>query len=333
MGGMEQALVEQAGLKIELIPAEGLRGKNPLAALKSLRAMRQGRAAARQLIRQFQPDVLFVTGGYVCVPVMLAASKANVPSLIYLPDIEPGLAIKFLARYARRVAVTAPQSRRFFAPGQAVVTGYPVRPELVAGAASPAARQQARRQLNLADDLPLLLVFGGSRGARSINQAVTAALEPLLAQCQLLHITGTLDAEWVQARRSKLPPAQQARYHVHAYLHQHMTLALLAANLVIARAGASVMGEFPMAGLPAILAPYPYAGAHQALNAAYLASNGAAVVITDADLPEKLAGTALALLADPARLQAMQTASAALAQPDAAAQLAQQILEVQTYAN
>ncbi|GAB4450284.1 MAG: UDP-N-acetylglucosamine--N-acetylmuramyl-(pentapeptide) pyrophosphoryl-undecaprenol N-acetylglucosamine transferase [Anaerolineae bacterium] len=333
VGGMEQGLVEQAGLKIELIPAEGLRGKNPLAALKSLQAMRRGRAAARRLIGQYRPDVLFVTGGYVCVPVTLAAGKAGVPVLIYLPDIEPGLAIKFLARYARRVAVTAEQSCRFFAPGQAVVTGYPVRPELTAGAANPAARAEARRRLKLADDLPLLLVFGGSRGARSINQAVTGALEPLLAQCQLLHITGTLDADWVQARRGQLPPDLQARYHVAAYLHREMTLALLAANLVIARAGASVMGEFPAVGLPAILVPYPYAGAHQALNAAYLADHGAAVIIDDADLTGTLPDTALDLLANKPRLRAMQAASAALARPDAAAQLAQQILEVQTYAN
>lgn len=333
LGGMEQALVEQAGLKIELIPAEALRGKNPLAVLKGLQAMRQGRNVALKLIKQFRPDVLFVTGGYVCAPVTLAASKANVPVLIYLPDIEPGLAIKFLARYARRVAVTAPDSVRFFKPGQAVVTGYPVRPELVADATNPAAGAQARRQLNLVDDLPVLLVFGGSRGARSINQAVNAALESLLAQCQLVHITGTLDADWVQARRNELPPALQARYHVYAYLHQEMTSALLAANLVIARAGASVMGEFPMAGLPAILVPYPYAGAHQTLNAAYLADNGAAVIVDDADLNEKLKDTVLDLLANHSKLQKMQTTSAALAQPDASARLAQLILEVRTYAN
>ena len=333
LGGMEQALVERAGLKIELIPAAGLRGKNPAAALKSLWALRQGRHAAGRLIEKYRPDVLFVTGGYVCVPVTLAASRTNVPTLIYLPDIEPGLAIKFLARYAHRVAVTAAESRQFFAPGQAVVTGYPVRAELVAGAGSPTAKIAAKQHFNLRDELPVLLVFGGSRGARSINQAVTGALSALLEQCQIVHITGQLDFEWVQECRAKLSPTLQGRYQAHAYLHQKMAMALLAADVVIARAGASIMGEFPAVGLPAILVPYPHAGTHQALNAEYLAKYGAAIVIDDAELNSKLEATVLKLLLDDATLQDMRAASLKLARPDAAGRLAQQILEVQTYAN
>lgn len=329
---MEQALVERAGLPIELISAVGVRGKNPIAAAKSLWTMRRGYGESAALLRQFQPEVLFVTGGYVCVPVTLAARRAGVPVLIYLPDVEPGLAIKFLARFASRVAVTTPDSQRFFKAGQTAVTGYPVRPDLAAGGPSPEAKTAARRELGLAGEGPVLLVFGGSRGAHSLNEAIAGQVERYLPLCRIVHITGTLDSEWVQARRAALSPELQARYYVWPYLHEQMPAALLAADLVVSRAGASVMGEFPAAGLPAILVPYPYAGAHQILNANYLAQNGAGVIINDADLAAKLAPTVLEILGGEHKLSAMSRASQALAKPDAADRLAQQIVEVGTYA-
>ena len=334
IGGMEEALVQRAGLPFEAIPAGGLRGKNPLTIIKNLISLGQGYRRSRQLIRQFQPDVLFMTGGYVGVPVTLAARRAGVPVVIYLPDIEPGLAIKFLARFADRVAVTAVEAQQYFKPGLTVVTGYPVRADLTAAASRPdRARQDARRRLGLSDDLPVLLVFGGSRGARSINRAVTAHLVEHLRQAQVLHITGSLDAAWVQICRQELPPTLQARYQVWPYLHEQMVSALLAADLVISRAGASVLGEFPAAGLPTILVPYPYAGAHQKVNAEYLAQNGAAIIIEDANLQIQLKETVQQLWANPQKLQAMRAAGQKLAQPQAAARLAQVVVEVGTNGN
>ena len=174
----------------------------------------------------------------------------------------------------------------------------------------------------------MLMVFGGSRGAHSINQVVTGHLADFLPLCQIVHVTGTLDEAWVLARRAELSPEWQTRYHVSAYLHEDMITALLAADLVISRAGASVLGEFPAAGLAAILVPYPYAGAHQNLNADYLAQHGAAVVVKDAELSQKLKETMLTLLTDQKKLQAMSQASAGLAQPEASIRLAQAIMEV-----
>lgn len=323
---MEQTLVERAGLTCESIAAGGLRGKNPLAALIGLWKLGQGYKQSRQIMRRFRPEAVFVTGGYVCVPVTLAAWQAGVPVIIYLPDIEPGLAIKFLARFARRVAVTALEAQQFFKPGLTVVTGYPVRDEFFSFSG-----EEFRRQLGLTDDRPVLMVFGGSRGARSINKAVMQSLEAWLPLCQIIHVTGTLDEAPVRARRAGLPPELQAHYHVFAYLHEQMVTALLAADLVISRAGASVLGEFPAASLPAILVPYPYAGAHQWRNANYLVQHRAAVAIDDADLDKSLQDIVIDLFTNQAKLSAMRQACQKLAQPEAALRLAQAILEVKPY--
>lgn len=335
VGGLEQPLIERAGLEFEPIAATGLRGKNPVAVLKSLWTAGQGYRQSRQIIRNFQPDALFVTGGYVSVPATLAARRSRVPIIIYLPDIEPGLAIKFLAYFADRIAVTVPEARQFFRSDLTVVTGYPVRAELFSAFADEGESRQmaARRHLGLNLDLPTLLVFGGSRGARSLNQALTADLEAYLEVGQIVHVSGILDEARVLARRAELPPDLQARYRVSAYLHDEMIAALLAADLVVSRAGASVLGEFPAAGLPAILVPYPYAGAHQRLNADYLARHQAAIVIEDAELKLRLKETILDLMTNREKLQAMGHASQRLAKPRAAAQLAREILEVASHGN
>lgn len=333
---MEQALVERAGLTFEPISALGLRGKNPITAAGGLWALSQGYRQSHQIIRRFQPEVLFVTGGYVCVPVTLAAWQTKLPIIIYLPDLEPGLAIKFLARFASRVTVTAPEVQRFFKPGLAVVTGYPVRRELFLPVDKQAKQERkalARRHLELSDDMPVLLVYGGSQGARSINQAITNQIEAYLEVCQVVHVTGMLDQAWVQARRDKLPEALQARYHVSAYLHDEMVAALQAADLVISRAGASVLGEFPAAGLAAILVPYPYAGAHQTLNANYLTRHQAAIMLHDADLNQLLKETTISLITNKEKLHAMSQACQRLAKPEAATHLVQEILGVRKYAN
>jgi UDP-N-acetylglucosamine--N-acetylmuramyl-(pentapeptide) pyrophosphoryl-undecaprenol N-acetylglucosamine transferase len=315
-GGVEEELVTRADIHFEGISAAGVRGKGALAMLAGLWTLSRGFRQARRLIKTFQPDVLLVTGGYVCVPVTLAARLAGVPIVIYLPDMRPGLAIKFLARVADRVAVTAPPVAGYFRSGQAVVTGYPVRRELFEGSQAEA---RTRLGLNAGDNgLPVLLVFGGSQGAHSINRAVSENIEALLEVAQVVHVSGLRDAEWTQAHRSSLPPSQQARYHCYAYLHEEMVDALLAADVVVSRAGASALGEFPAAGLPAVLVPYPYAGAHQWDNARYLVEAGAALAIADADLGTDLVPAVLNLLAHGQRRAAMRRAARALARPDAA---------------
>jgi UDP-N-acetylglucosamine--N-acetylmuramyl-(pentapeptide) pyrophosphoryl-undecaprenol N-acetylglucosamine transferase len=186
-------------------------------------------------------------------------------------------------------------------------------------------RSTARAAFRLEAGLPAVLVFGGSRGARSINQALVAALPDLLPRCQVIHVSGTLDWDAVSEAAGALADPLRARYHPYPYMHEEMIQALAAADLVVARAGASTLGEFPAAGVPSILVPYPYAGQHQDANAAYLAERGAALVIPDRDIANRLAATVLQLLTDAGRLAAMASAAAKLARPDAANAIAREL--------
>lgn len=239
--------------------------------------------------------------------------------LIYLPDVEPGVTIRYLSRLAQRVAVSFPEVARFF-PGKALVTGYPVRRSFLTAAGQ---RSAARQALDLTDDVPVVLVFGGSRGARSINQALATALTELLPVCQVVHVTGTLDWPEAQQRVEALPTHLRHRYRIYPYLHQEMAQAMAAADLAIARAGASTLGEFPIMGLPSVLVPYPYSGQHQDANADYLVSRGAALKVADHELLARLAPVVLRLLDQPDTLAAMRQAAAALAARHAAAAIAE----------
>ncbi len=164
-GGMERDLVERAQTSFQAIPAAGVHGVGLRSLPGNLLQLARGYRQAREIMRRFQPDVLFFTGGYVAAPVALAGHR--IPSVLYVPDIEPGLALKVLARLADRIAVTAEESRAFFsAHARVTVTGYPVRPELATWE-----KRQALQVFGLNDQLPVLLVFGGSSGARSINRA------------------------------------------------------------------------------------------------------------------------------------------------------------------
>jgi UDP-N-acetylglucosamine--N-acetylmuramyl-(pentapeptide) pyrophosphoryl-undecaprenol N-acetylglucosamine transferase len=318
---VEADLAARAGLPYRTIRTGQLRGRAPWTAARNLGHMRTGARQARAIMDTFRPDVCFVTGGYVCAPVVWAASRARVPVLIYLPDLEPGMAIRVLSRLAARVAVSFPEVLPWF-PGKGVVTGYPVRAEFMAAAADRAA---ARAHFGLEPGCRTLLVFGGSRGSHSINQAVMAALPRLLDACQVIHVSGALDWEAVQAQAADLPEAVRARYHAFAYLHDDMAQAMAAADLVVARAGASTLGEFPAMALPSILVPYPYAGQHQDVNADYLVAHGAAIKVRDEALADQLASTVLDILKDDHRLASLATGAHQLARPNAAQAIADEL--------
>jgi len=321
-GGMEADLVAREAIPFEAIPAAGVHGVGLRALPGNLWRLVRGTLAARRLVRQFQPDVMLFTGGYVAAPV--AVASPGIPKLLYVPDIEPGMALRFMARFARCIAVTAESSRAFLPrSARVVVTGYPTRSDLAQW--QPAA---AREALGLNAELPVVLIFGGSKGARSINRAVLANLPQLLAMTQVIHISGKLDWAEVEATQQTLTPELASRYQAYPYLYKEMGAALAAADLAVSRAGASTLGEYPLFGLPAILVPYPYAWRYQKVNADELVQAGAAELLPDEDLTTQLIPMIEALLNDHTQLSAMQQAMRALARPDAAEAIARLVRDL-----
>lgn len=314
-GGLEQPLVERAGIAYTGIAAGGIRGLAPLTVVNNIGRLMRGFVQAWQELRRFRPDVVLATGGYVTFPVGVAAWLQRTPMVMYLPDIEPGLAVKALAPFATKVAVTAEPATTHFSASKAVVTGCPVRPELQRAEHDISA---ARRRFDLPEDAFVLLVFGGSQGAHSLNQAVAKNLGELLECGHIIHIHGKSDEEQLRSLHAALTPAEQASYHLYEYLHDEMTDALIAADLVVARAGASTLGELPAAGTPAVLVPYPHSGAHQWANANFLVTEGAAEAVDDADIAAQLVPAVQELANDPTRLDNMRVAMRRLAQPEAA---------------
>jgi UDP-N-acetylglucosamine--N-acetylmuramyl-(pentapeptide) pyrophosphoryl-undecaprenol N-acetylglucosamine transferase len=230
--------------------------------------------------------------------------------------------LKTLARSADCIAVAAEDSRRYFKrPERVHTTGYPTRADL-----GKWTRAKARQTLKLDSQAPVLLVSGGSKGARSINNAVLGVLPELLERTQVVHLSGELDWPVVEARMKSLLPVQAARYHAFPYLHEQMGAALAAADLALSRAGASTLGEYPLFGLPAILVPYPYAWRYQKVNAVALARHEAAVIIEDADLPGQLLAIVDGLLGHPQKLAAMRQAMQRLSHPQAAAEIGRLLL-------
>jgi UDP-N-acetylglucosamine--N-acetylmuramyl-(pentapeptide) pyrophosphoryl-undecaprenol N-acetylglucosamine transferase len=318
-GGMEATLVKRQGIPFRSIPAAGVHGVSLLRLPRNLMQLGQGVLAARRLLNDFRPDVLFFTGGYVAVPVALAGY--SIPSLLYVPDIEPGMALKSLARFADVIAVTTEQSQQFFKK-QVYETGYPLRPDLALWD-----RQTAQRHLDIAGDRPVLLVFGGSKGAHSINQAVLKHLPALLAKFEIIHISGEGEWQIVKEAREQLSAELAERYHIMPYLHE-MGAALASADLVVSRAGASSLGEYPLFALPAVLVPYPHAWRYQKVNADYLARRGAAVILPDHRLSDELLVTLNVLLENPNKLKAMRAAMFELSHPRAAEKIASALIQL-----
>lgn len=334
--GMEAGLVaRESDLPFRPIPAAALRGRSPLTLLRNSATLARGTLQARRLLRQLRPGALLGTGGYVCVPLFVAARLERVPTVIYLPDVVPGLAVRFLARIASRVACNVEDSLPFFRGARTAVTGYPVRRELFGQD-----RRACCAAFGLDPDQPALLVYGGSRGARSVNQAVAALLPHLLPLAQIIHVCGREgDERFLQAAAERLPEALRARYRLHPYLHSHeadagappapsMVRAFGAATLAVCRSGASTLAELPAAGLPAVLVPYPYV--HQDENADYLVRRGAALKVADAAMlgdgrPEDgpLFTQIRRLLERDEERTRMSERSRALGRPDAAQHLAE----------
>lgn len=280
------------------------------------------------ILRRLRPRVVFATGGFVALPVAVAAGLARIPIVVHEQTSVPGLANRVAARLAHRVAITFADSAAFFPAAKVVVTGNPLRPELRAGR-----RADALARFGLDPSLPLVYVTGGAQGARPINRAVGEILAPLLEHCQLIHQCGdnpaTGDRQWLESRRAGLPPARQGRYTVVGWVGAELASIYATATLVVGRAGAGTVNECCQLGVPALYVPLPGTrGDEQTANARLVARAGGGALLPQAALtPPALLERIRELLADPARLKEMAERARSLTVPDAAERLAAVLAE------
>jgi UDP-N-acetylglucosamine--N-acetylmuramyl-(pentapeptide) pyrophosphoryl-undecaprenol N-acetylglucosamine transferase len=303
----ERELIPAAGYELRTVRVEQLPRRRPVRAARAAVVDAAAFGSARGILREIKPQATMGAGGYVAGPVGLAALSRRVPLVLTEADSHIGLSNRLLAPFARRVCLAFPIDGRD--GDRYLVTGRPV--------PAPATdRRKARSRFGIGQGETCVLVFGGSQGARSINKAAVEAFAG--ARFRVLHAAGDRDLPDLQA--------PGPNYDLHGFI-QEFGEALLASDLVVARAGGSIF-EIAAHGRPAILIPYPYATAdHQTANATYMERAGAAIVIPDAQLtPARLAQEVGHLLADRGRLAAMARASAALAKPDAARVIANEVL-------
>ena len=316
--GLEADIVPKANYPFRAITVAGLERKVSLNNFKVLLQAWQGYREAGQIVREFRPDVVIGTGGYVCGPVVLAAARRDVPTLIHEQNALPGITNKILSRFVDQVTVTFEDSVKYFsAKAKVTLTGLPVRPEI-----TQAQRSIAIEALGLQPGRLTLLVFGGSRGARRINQAMLQTIEKYGndPRVQILHATGQFGyQEFLDEALAKgIKLDKYDNVIIKDYLY-NMHDALAAADLVISRAGAATLAELTVLGLPSILIPYPYAAEnHQEHNARALDDRGAAVLIKDAELTgAKLIATLEQIIGDRSYLEKMSNASKKMGRPQA----------------
>ncbi|HTE84014.1 MAG TPA: UDP-N-acetylglucosamine--N-acetylmuramyl-(pentapeptide) pyrophosphoryl-undecaprenol N-acetylglucosamine transferase [Dehalococcoidia bacterium] len=322
-GGTEERLVREHGIPFRVVRSGQIRGKSPWQIASSAARIAAGVLEAQAAFRSFAPDVVFATGGYASIPVVLGAALKRVSVTVFLPDVYPGWAVRIATLLATHVATTSDGALDYLPHSKTAVTGYPLRPEFWQ-----TTRAEGRQRLGL-DGGPCLLVSGASSGSRTLNDAILNALDALLEVCEVVHLTGRADETRVRSARARLPEPLRTRYHVHGYLDD-IAWAMAAADLAVLRAGASSLAEPPAFGLPAILVPGAFSDQHR--NAAHMASMGAAILLEEACLDE-LPALVRSLLGSNDRLAAMSSASSRLARPAAADEIAALLLNSRRAAN
>ncbi len=329
--GVEARLVSQAGLPFKAFEAQGFDRSRPWTLLTGIAKISHSTGKAVSWFKEIKPDVVVVFGGYVCIPVGRAAVKLNIPLVVHEQNSIMGLANDYLSRHARAVALTYAHTKTAkgaISAGEStkmVVTGNPVRSSIF-----DSTRQEGRTMLGIPDDALMLLVFGGSLGARHVNTAIAQLKSRLLAVPNLyvVHITGPKELETVEAQLS-LTEEEQKRYIVMGYQNR-MGETMAATDLVVSRAGATSLAEISARCIPAILVPFPYATAdHQTTNAqAYVEAGAAAMISDDRVESEEFASMLFSLIDDEAAREAMKEAASSFETGDAAGKLAAIVEEI-----
>jgi len=331
--GLENELAPAAGFPLAVIKAGKLQRYVSWSTVTGVARVPVGITQAVGIIRKFRPDVVFTSGGYIAVPAGLAARLNGVPLLMHTQDVPPNLSNRLIAPLATRISVAFADSLSYFPARKTLQLGNPVRQEILdMRQVSP---QQARRQLELDAELPLLLVTGGSQGARHLNQVVCRTLPDLLPYCQVLQISGKLllqeTRELSEQAMSELDAGMRQRYRLVPYLNEEMPVALQAAELVLCRSGAATLSELAVLGKPSILAPLPPAigSSPQEANAGMFGRSGAAQVIKDTDLKrELLVDRVKSIFTSNILLQSMAEAVRTFARPDATQDIVAEVMRI-----
>lgn len=330
-GRMEMERVPEAGYEIVGLPVAGFDRKRLWRNFKVLAKLYKSLRLARKVLRDFRPDICVGVGGYASGPMLKAAQKRGIPTLIQEQNSYAGVTNKLLAKKARAICVAYEGMERFFPAGTIELTGNPVRKTLTSAAYM--SRPEAKKELGFDPDKPLVAVVGGSLGARTVNEAMKAGLRQILdSGASVLWQTGKFYADdclrFVEEFRASNPEATQNRLQAMPFV-QRMDLVYAGADLMVSRAGASTISELQILGMPAILVPSPnVAEDHQRKNAEALSSRGAAVTVLDADAVRTLAPEVTRLLADPKARAAIASKVKAMALPGADEKIARKVAEI-----
>lgn len=324
--GLETSIVPAVGIPFAAISAGKLRRYLSVRTFTDLGRIPLGMAQAYEHVKRFQPDAAFTSGGYVSVPAGMAARLIGAPLVMHQQDVPPNLANRLLTPVATRVTVSFAASLPYFPKQRTILAGNPVREEILQAARRDPA--QARTRFGLHPKLPVVLVTGGSQGARRLNQVVAAALPALLPYCQVLHVSGELTYEATRAQAEQAlaaTPELHARYALYPYLTSEMPDALAACDIALCRSGAATLAELSIVGRPSVLVPLPpgFTGSPQAVNATMFQRAGAAEMMLDRDItPNRAVELLMPLLGDANRRVQMSVAARKLGRPDAAHTLA-----------
>jgi UDP-N-acetylglucosamine--N-acetylmuramyl-(pentapeptide) pyrophosphoryl-undecaprenol N-acetylglucosamine transferase len=290
-----------------------------------------GGVQALRAVRRFRPQVIFSTGGYVCVPTVIAGWMLRVPALTHEQTALVGLANRVAGKFAQRVAVSYPQSLSYFPKGKAIVTGNPLRPSLLHGDAT-----RAAQRFDLDPAQPAIYITGGAQGSHAINMAVREGLPRLLECCQVMHQCGEgpdgsgEDLKALSEAREGLSPGKRTRYHVQAYMGDEIADVYALASLVVGRAGAGTVNEIANLGKPSVLIPLPgAAGGEQEANARALEAQGGTVVLLQNDLSaDSLVKVVCGLAGDPGKLSAMRAGALKLSTAGSADLIVDELLKL-----
>ncbi|AKO93922.1 undecaprenyldiphospho-muramoylpentapeptide beta-N-acetylglucosaminyltransferase [Priestia filamentosa] len=311
--GLESDIVKRAGIPFRAIEISGFKRKLSFDNVKTVARFLKGVSKSKKYIKEFKPDVVIGTGGYVCGPVVYAASKLGVPTVIHEQNSVPGLTNKFLSKYVDKVAVCFEQAEAFFPSEKVVMTGNPRASEVLNQDGV-----KGKNDVGLSLNKKSVLIVGGSRGARPINDALLSVIkEAGQKPYEFLYVTGDVHYERVVKQLEEA--GAQGNVVVKPFLH-NMPEVLSGVDLIVARAGATTLSEITALGLPSILVPSPYVtNNHQEKNARALSDNDAATLCLEADLTgERLLESIDEILLNEQKLKDMRAASKKLGMPNAA---------------